>query len=106
MKYTCPMHPDIIQDTPGHCPTCEMELVPLGTKIVHTKDAGLGPLTWKSYLPLIAIIGSILLIALAAPYGNYGSSPLFLRHLIGYFMAGFFLVFSTFKLIDLKGFAA
>ena len=26
-KYTCPMHPQIVQDTPGHCPICGMDLV-------------------------------------------------------------------------------
>ncbi|WP_445715826.1 heavy metal translocating P-type ATPase [Flavobacterium sp.] len=28
-KYTCPMHPEIIQDKPGSCPICGMDLVPL-----------------------------------------------------------------------------
>jgi Cu(I)/Ag(I) efflux system membrane fusion protein len=27
-KYTCPMHPHYISDTPGTCPICGMELVP------------------------------------------------------------------------------
>jgi len=27
--YTCPMHPQIIQDHPGDCPICGMKLVPL-----------------------------------------------------------------------------
>ena len=27
-KYTCPMHPQIIQDHPGTCPICGMKLVP------------------------------------------------------------------------------
>lgn len=35
-KYTCPMHPQIIEDHPGHCPICGMTLVPklfpVGTK--------------------------------------------------------------------------
>lgn len=26
-KYTCPMHPEIIQDKPGICPKCKMDLV-------------------------------------------------------------------------------
>jgi len=27
IKYTCPMHPDVIQDSPGKCPNCGMDLV-------------------------------------------------------------------------------
>ena len=26
-KYTCPMHPNVIQDDPGQCPVCGMDLV-------------------------------------------------------------------------------
>lgn len=26
--YTCPMHPEIIQDHPGQCPKCTMSLIP------------------------------------------------------------------------------
>ena len=29
VSYTCPMHPEIIQDHPGDCPICGMSLVPL-----------------------------------------------------------------------------
>lgn len=28
IDYTCPMHPEIISDTPGSCPKCGMDLVP------------------------------------------------------------------------------
>ena len=105
MQYTCPMHPDIVRATPGRCPKCGMQLVSKGATIIHGGDKGLGPLTWKSYLPLVAIIGGIVLIALAVTVQNFGTS-MFLPHFIAYFMAGFFLVFSAFKLIDLKGFAA
>jgi len=28
-KYTCPMHPEVIKDSPGKCPKCGMNLVPL-----------------------------------------------------------------------------
>lgn len=26
-KYTCPMHPEIVQDKSGNCPRCGMKLV-------------------------------------------------------------------------------
>ena len=28
-KYTCPMHPEVVRDAPGKCPTCGMNLVPV-----------------------------------------------------------------------------
>ncbi|MEX0735258.1 MAG: heavy metal translocating P-type ATPase [Steroidobacteraceae bacterium] len=28
-KYTCPMHPEIVRDTPSHCPICGMALEPM-----------------------------------------------------------------------------
>ena len=32
MTYTCPMHPNIKQDTPGMCPECGMNLVKMSAK--------------------------------------------------------------------------
>jgi len=28
-RYTCPMHPEIVRDAPGHCPICGMALEPV-----------------------------------------------------------------------------
>ncbi len=39
MKYTCPMHPDIIQDKPGMCPECGMNLLPTDRKENHADHA-------------------------------------------------------------------
>lgn len=27
MQYTCPMHPEVVKDSPGKCPVCGMKLV-------------------------------------------------------------------------------
>lgn len=27
-QYTCPMHPEVVQDKPGKCPKCGMNLAP------------------------------------------------------------------------------
>ena len=33
--YTCPMHPEILQDGPGTCPICKMDLVPQQSTAAH-----------------------------------------------------------------------
>lgn len=93
--YTCPMHPEIQSDTPGICPKCGMNLV-----IKRFIWVGLA-----KYLPLIIIIGMIFLVATVLSFKNYFSLNFFITDSIYYFMTGFFLVFSGFKLIDLRGFA-
>jgi Cu2+-exporting ATPase len=32
VEYTCPMHPEIVQNEPGNCPICGMDLVPKPSK--------------------------------------------------------------------------
>src|SRR6188768_1442646 len=34
-QYTCPMHPQIIQDKPGACPICGMDLVKVNLNAAH-----------------------------------------------------------------------
>ena len=105
MTYTCPMHPEIVRKEPGTCPICSMSLVPSVKTAQPTPDRGLGPLTWKSYMPLISIITGILLVSMWASISIDGLSSAAVMRTIGYFMAGYFIFFSSFKLIDLKGFA-
>ena len=35
MEYTCPMHPEIVQDHPGNCPKCGMTLVPKSEEMMN-----------------------------------------------------------------------
>jgi Cu(I)/Ag(I) efflux system membrane fusion protein len=37
-KYTCPMHPQIVQDKPGTCPVCGMDLVKVTKSNTSTDD--------------------------------------------------------------------
>lgn len=36
-QYTCPMHPEVRQETPGDCPDCGMALEPAGVPAVATR---------------------------------------------------------------------
>jgi hypothetical protein len=107
-KYVCPMHPEIVSDRPGTCPKCGMALVleseikPMAHKLGD--DMGLGVLTWKSYVPLIAIISVILLAALVISIRDAQLGMFAIQKTMSYFMVGFFLTFATFKFMDLKGF--
>jgi hypothetical protein len=39
VKYTCTMHPEVISDTPGKCPKCGMEMVPMKDTMNMSKDS-------------------------------------------------------------------
>ena len=56
-KYTCPMHPEIIQDEPGDCPICGMDLVPMaGTTTEDQEDETVKKLSRKFWIALIFTI--------------------------------------------------
>lgn len=110
--YTCPMHPEIEQEIPGTCPKCGgMKLVDrdvsIGSAMAIDKSSDVfeDSINWKSYMPLLVILGLILITSftLALRDAQYGVFSL--SKTISSFMAGFFIVFSGFKLMDLKGFA-
>jgi copper chaperone CopZ len=55
---------------------------------------------FETYKPLLLIVGLLLLVTGAIQWGSWDGME-WMRH----FMAGFFLVFSFFKLLNVKGFA-
>src|SRR5687767_14097928 len=38
VRYTCPMHPNVVQDGPGKCPVCGMDLVPKTANVTAATD--------------------------------------------------------------------
>jgi hypothetical protein len=104
--YICPMHPEIVSDKGGKCPKCGMNLVLKNAAKVHqSADNGLGVLTSKSYMPIIAILKVLFLASIVISINDAKLGVFSLPKIISYFMIGFFLTFATFKLMDLKGFA-
>lgn len=102
------MHSEIEQDKPGRCPKCGMDLVAKGSIFsMQQNDTNIGEN--KSFLvnykPLFIIIGMILLVTLVIGLKDWTSGIFSLKKMMAIFMSGFFLVFSGFKLLDLKGFA-
>lgn len=64
------------------------------------------PASWlATYSPLLMIIAFILGAALLVQWGHGGVKAITLDETMRYFMAGFFLVFSFFKLLDINAFA-
>ena len=67
IKYTCPMHPEIIRDKPGNCPICGMALEPLIATSDDTANPELIDMTRRLWigtaltLPLLAIMISDLI---------------------------------------------
>src|SRR5690348_11113713 len=100
MVYTCPMHPEILSDKPGRCPKCGMNLV----SKTQVTQSGAEPEA-KNYDRFIIIISLILLATLVIAIKDFYQGTFLIKNLMTNFMAGFFLVFAGFKLMDVKGFA-
>jgi hypothetical protein len=100
MTYICPMHPEIRKDKEGRCPKCGMKLVP-ETEVNNAPHA----LVEDSYKPLFIILVLILLPILSLALKDYLTGSLNWTDVMYNFMGGFFLVFSGFKFLDIKGFA-
>jgi len=64
-RYTCPMHPQIVQAAPGNCPLCGMTLVPLNKpkdRAMHSSHAsGIADFKKRFYIVLVLTIPIMLL---------------------------------------------
>ena len=67
-KYTCPMHPEIVQVGPGSCPKCGMALVPIGAAAAEEDNAELRDLTQRFWVSAALSI-PLLFIAMAPMLG-------------------------------------
>ena len=75
-QYTCPMHPEILQDKPGSCPKCGMALVPIAG-MGEADDAELRDMTRRLWIGVVLSIPMVVL-AMAPMLGihdAFGLSP-------------------------------
>ncbi len=96
-----------------HLPLARLQaaLNKVGNYIIKQEEENNPPLTNKgsiktwviTYKPILIIGAYLVTISLSIELGQAKFS---LAHWMSHFMGGFFLVFSFFKLLDLKGFAA
>src|SRR3954471_2823966 len=84
-SYTCPMHPEIVQDRPGSCPKCGMALVPMaGAEEDNTELRDMTRRLWVSAVLSAPLLASMyfrfpqyLELVLATPVVLWGGWPFF-----------------------------
>ena len=65
-RYTCPMHPEIVQDGPGICPKCGMALEPLMPSLEEDENPELADFTRRFW----ATLPATLIVLVLAMFGH------------------------------------
>jgi BMFP domain-containing protein YqiC len=65
VSMTCPMHPDVVESTPGSCPICKMNLVPVRLEtiwtcpvhaVVHERESGTCPICRRALIQMTVAV--------------------------------------------------
>ena len=67
-QYTCPMHPEIVQDEPGDCPICGMALEPVTVTLAEEKNPELVDMTRRFWVSVV-LTAPVLLLAMGGIVG-------------------------------------
>ena len=67
-QYTCPMHPEIIEDQPGDCPICGMDLVPM-QPVDEDENKSYKDLLFKMKIALVFTI-PVFIISMTLMFSN------------------------------------
>ena len=62
--YTCPMHPEVVQDHPGHCPKCGMALEPVTTS-AEEKNEELSDMSRRFWISAVLALPVFILAMVA-----------------------------------------
>ena len=68
-SYTCPMHPEIVQEEPGDCPICGMDLVPMQVEEEEENEA-YKELLHKMKIALLFTVPVFIISMLEMLHGN------------------------------------
>jgi P-type Cu+ transporter len=80
VKYTCPMHPEVVQDGPGTCPKCGMALEPMVPRAGEEDDSELRDMTRRFRiaavltLPVFALAMAPMIPGVRLPHWLTGAS--------------------------------
>ena len=66
--YTCPMHPEIVQDDPGDCPICGMALEPMTVTLTEEENPELVDMSRRFWVS-VALTTPVLVLAMGEMVG-------------------------------------
>ncbi|MGH7096941.1 MAG: heavy metal translocating P-type ATPase [Stellaceae bacterium] len=72
--YTCPMHPEIVEDHPGTCPKCGMALEPVVAAAEDAPNPELRAMTGRFWIGLVLTV-PLLVLAMGAHLGRVELVP-------------------------------
>ena len=76
-KYTCPMHPEIVQDHPGDCPKCGMALEPMALTAEEPPNPELDSMSRRFWICL-ALTVPLFVLAMGEMVLPHGTLPTWL----------------------------